>query len=149
MAKKKATTPNFSKMTMEQLKAAYDPDLPVEVRSSWKGEMLQREEPLRKTLSAYLEFGGFMGSTLKHPLYVGYCDPERAALAHFLVEQRQNEIERLISKKKWYQVIFLHETAFLLDAFRQYIDQFDDKSYWQILAAVWTHQEQLWQNRKL
>lgn len=149
MAKKQTRKPNFSKLTTDELKAAFDPEWPVEVRSSWKGEMLQREEPLKKTLSPYLEFGGFMGSILKHPLYVGYCDPERAALAHFSVEQRQNEIERLISKKKWYQAVFMHETAFLFDTFRQYIDQFDDKSYWQILSAVWTQQEQLWQNRRL
>ena len=70
--------------------------------------------------------------------------PAKGACLGFIVQ-----IDRLISKKTWYQVVFMHERAFLFDAFRQYIDQFDDKSYWQILAAVWTDQEQLWQNRKL
>lgn len=149
MAKKQTRKPNFSKMTTDELKAAFDPEWPFEVRSSWNGEMFQREETLNKKLHPYLEWHNMLGSMLKHPLYVGSCDPERAALVNFTIEQSQSQIDRLISKKKWYQVVFMHERAFLFDAFRQYIDQFDDKSYWQILAAVWTDQEQLWQNRKL
>lgn len=149
MAKKRKRKPNFSKMTTDELKAAFDPEWPFEVSSSWKGEMFQREEPLEKQLHFCLEWHNMLGSMLKHPLYVGYCDPERAAFVNFVIKQKQAEIDRLIAKKKWYQVVFMHETAFLFDAFRQYIDQFDDKSYWKILAAVWTQQEQLWPNRKL
>jgi hypothetical protein len=80
--------------------------------SSWKEEMLQREEPLEKKLHSYLEWHHILGPMLKHPLYVSYCDPERAALVNFTIEQSQSQINRMISKKNWYQAVFMHETAF-------------------------------------
>lgn len=149
MAKKRSTKPNFSKMTTDALKSAYDPDWPFEMLNVWKVEMDQRDEPLAAHLCSFLDFSSDIGGTLEHPLFVGYCDPRRAAIVNWLVEQKQVEIERLILKKKWYQIVFMYEIMFLLDAFRKYLERFDDKSYWQILAAVWVHQEQLWRNRKL
>jgi hypothetical protein len=61
----------------------------------------------------------------------------------------EKRIEELAEKNKWYNVVFMHETPFLVDTFVKYVEHFDDKQYWKILSAVWIHQEQLWSYRKL
>lgn len=147
MAKKQTRKPNFSKMTIDELQAAYDSDWPIDIKLFWKEEMVQREVPISKHLKPYLDIDDFMGPNLSHPFYVGYVNPERAALVNWSIERKRLEIEKLVSKKKWSHVVFMHHTTFLLDAFEQYVERFDDKSYWKILAAIWTHQEQLWHNK--
>jgi hypothetical protein len=138
----------FSKMTMEQLKAVNTKDLGPFESTAWQVEMMQREEPLHQHLHSCIDATMEGYPCLKHPLFVGPIDPNRAALAHWLIEQKGREIEKAVKAQKWYEVVFFHEKIFLDDAFREYENHFDDPSYWLILGRIWTQQEQLWPNRK-
>ena len=149
MAKKRTRKPNFSKMTTDELKAAFNPDWEIQTFFFWKGEMLERKEPLSKDLKPYIDNNVDLGPTLRHPFYVGSINPDRNALVNWSIEKTRLETDKLISKKKWYQVVFMYENEFLLYAFQKYLEHFDDKNYWKIIAAIWTQQEQLWSNKNL
>lgn len=148
MASKRIREPDFSTISTDELKSAYDPNWHIARAMEWQGEMLRRDEPLNSELLPYLE-STTLGPFLRHALYNGLCDTKRAALVNFAVERKQEEIKRLISKKRWLEVVTLHEKAFLLKAFIEYLEEFNDKTYWQILGEIWVTEEQIWRNRKL
>jgi len=137
----------FSKMTMEQLKGVNTKDLGPFESTAWQVEMMQREEPLHQHLHSCIDATMEGMPHLKHPLFVGPIDPNRAALAHWLIEQKGREIEKAVKAQKWYEVVFFHEKSFLDDAFREYEKQFDDGSYWLTLGRIWSQQEEVWRQR--
>jgi hypothetical protein len=140
--------PVFSKMTTEELKAVDLDAFAQEDRGQWKLEILQRHDPLAPEFHHFLDFEGQFGPILKHPLYVGSVDPDRAAFVNWVISYKQQVIKGLMAEGKWRDVVFGHEQMFYDDAFRQYLKHFDDSNYWEILSIIWTQQEQLWPNRE-
>jgi hypothetical protein len=138
----------FASMTIEQLKTAPSPDWTHSQKTAWQIEMMQREDPLPHTLHSYIDSTIPGIPYLKHPLFAGPIDTQRAALATWMIAYREQLIAAAVAEKNWYKVVFLHEKLFLHDAFREYEASFDDQSYWMILGKIWTQQEQLWPNRK-
>lgn len=149
MAKKRKSKPNYSKMTSDELKAAFDDEWTTEELGPWQMEMVTRSHDINEKYGRYLEPSSFRGCILRHPLLVEHCDPGRGLMTEWIIESKEGDIKRLKEKNKWYQVIFMYANPYLLDAFRKNVKHFDNKTYWKILAAVWTQQEQLWRKRKV
>lgn len=148
MAKKQAKKINFKKLSNEELAASFDDDWDDPTISQWKFEMDRRPVPLAKRFERYLTYA-WRTPIIKHPFYTGHCNPSQAFHVNYSIEWKEQEAKRQAEKGDWHKVIFLYATPHLLDGFKKYHSRFDDKSYWQILATIWTLQEQLWPNRKL
>lgn len=139
---------HFSRLTIDELCAVDPAKLSGLERSIWHAEMMNREEPLDRKLERYLEDSP-VGPFLRHPFYVGRCDPKRAAWVHAAIENRKRIVGELAVKEDWHGVVFTYENAFRLEAFLEYCPAFDDQTFWTVLGDVWTKQEQLWPNRKV
>jgi len=111
-------------------------------------KLMQRNESLRGELQEFLEGTGRM-AILRHPFYNSWIDPNHAALAHRIIDQKQKMLKKCVKNQNWAALICLYEVPFLLDGFIEHGIHFDDASYWEQLAYVWTAQEQLWPNKEL
>jgi len=140
--------PVFSKMVTEELKAVDLDSLGPQEEEYWKFELQRRDEQLDHKLLRHLDVGGQFGPILKHPLYVGHVNLNRAAWVNWAISYKQRVLKGWMAAHKWRKVVFGHEQLFYDQAFRKYLKHFDDKSYWEILSIIWTQQEQLWPKRK-
>lgn len=112
-------------------------------------ELMLKNEPLDPKLRHYLQDTGD-GLVLRHPLLVhpGVI-VEHAAWINWTVKQKEMSIEECRQKQDWEAVLRHYETCYLLDGFRDEAKNFDDATYWKLLAYVYTTQEQLWPNKKV
>jgi hypothetical protein len=140
--------PVFSKMATEELKALGDEEVPEHLVNHWRMEIQEREELLDPKYLRYLGPESQFGPILKHPLYVGHINLDRAAFVNWVIPYKQRVIDGLIAEGRLKEAVFSHETMFLDEIFRKYLKQFDDKNYWKMISIIWTQQEQLWPKRK-
>jgi hypothetical protein len=140
--------PVLSKMTTDGLKALADEKVPEHLVNHWRIEIQRREELLDPKYLRYLGTESQFGPILKHPLYVGHINLDRAAFVNWVIPYKQRVIDGLIAEGRLKEAVFSHETMFLDEIFRKYLKQFDDKNYWKMISIIWTQQEQLWPKRK-
>ena len=93
MAKKRVRKPNYSRMTNDELKAAFDDDWSMEEMGPWRTEMFMRDYDISEKYGRYLEPSSFRGCILRHPLLVEHCNPSRGLLIEWQIESNEEEIE--------------------------------------------------------
>lgn len=85
---------------------------------------------------------------LRHPLV--YCimyTPSQNKLLNKQLEQKKKAIAKAESEGEWSTVILMHEKPYRLMAFGKISWFLSDEEYWQLLAAIWSITENLWQNQ--
>jgi hypothetical protein len=85
---------------------------------------------------------------LKHPLVFGVPYAEEMNGTYNL--QYKYKVEALDKARRgcdWSSYLFLHERPYRFSAFMDVADLMDDKSYWEMLASIWSDSENLWQFR--
>jgi hypothetical protein len=117
--------------------------------AEWRVEMMTKEEPLNPKLKRFLEHGGPFGLVLKHPLLVTDVDPNHAAWVNWCVDYKETRMAELRVEGDWKGVMGGYAGPFLVHGFCKELANFDDATYWELLAYIWTEQEQLWPNRAL
>jgi hypothetical protein len=113
-------------------------------------KLLMKEERLLPGLQRYVECSDTFGPIFRHPLCVQVrFNMDRAAWINWTVPRREKELERLRRKGDWMGAISLYHVSFLLHGFIKDVEHFDDASYWNLLAHVWTSIESPWRDRRL
>lgn len=114
------------------------------------GELLMRDEPLRKELHRYVTANGPL-LHFQHPLCVMDIlnGLDHCALVHQHLDHKQAAFDQAKKDGRWRAALCCFEKEFLLDGFCELAEEFSDTDYWEMLAHVWTHQEELWPNREL
>lgn len=122
--------------------------------ASWVTEAKRREgEPLHPDLEPWLYDGHGFGVCLKHPLV--FDIPFWPGMAWRDNDQYAYKLEALAEAEKageWHTAVFLHEKPYRHSAFAARASRMPDEVYWELLGAVWTNTENLWQwgaNRRL
>ena len=112
--------------------------------------LLRKKERLLPELKKYVEDSDTCGSIFRHPLCVHVkLNMDRAAWINWTVRYREEELERLRRKGDWMGAISLYHVSSLLYGFIKDIEHYDDATYWNLLAHVWTGIESPWRERRL
>jgi len=126
----------------------------VAQRHEESGERLMvlttKEERLLPELQKYVEHTDRFGPVFRHPLCVQVkFNMDRAAWINWTVPYREKRFEQLRKEGDWAGAISMYDKSFLLHGFVKHIERYDDASYWNLLAHVWTSIEFPWRDRRL
>lgn len=117
---------------------------------SWLAEVeARKDEPLHPDLAEYLEESGFMGPVLKHPLV--FDIPYMSMLAwraNDQYEYKRQALAEAMDKGDWHTVVWLHERPYRVAALMEIRKDLRGREYWELLSAVWTDSENIWQNMR-
>lgn len=88
-----------------------------------------------------------LGAVLQHPLvyFVPYF-PQMAAYANEMLRQKEAALKSAIENKNWLKAVLLHERPWRCDAFSLHAEDMDDKTYWSLLAQIYTDSENIDEN---
>jgi len=88
-----------------------------------------------------------LGFVLQHPLvyFVPYF-AQMAAYANEMLRQKEAALKSAIENKNWVKAVFLHERPWRCDAFSLHAEDMDDKTYWSLLAQIYTDSENIDEN---
>lgn len=115
--------------------------------SKWY-EIMQREEELLPELQAYYEEGGNF-PMVRHPLVFSVPhSPQQNAMVNEQYRHKLAAVEKAFCENNFGAYIALHERAYRLDAFKEYIENatVSSKEYWSTLADIYTDSENIYQN---
>lgn len=113
----------------------------------WDFAALAAEE-LDPELEEWVEVGLF-GRSLKHPLVydVGGIVP---GLANRRLRAAKERLAQAEAEKDWHKWVFLHERPWRADALYRVVhehgEELTDQAYWELIGAVWTDSENVWEN---
>lgn len=104
-----------------------------------------RDTPLDDELEQYLEDTDFIGTVLKHPL-VFQVPFHSAALANRQLEWKRNALREAIEEEKWMTAVWIHERPYRILVLQEFAEHMEDHVFWEVLGAIWTDSENIWQN---
>ena len=105
-----------------------------------------RDTPLVPELEQYLEdTGNFIGMVLKHPL-VFQVPFHSAALANRQLEYKRKALHKALADEKWMTAVWIHERPYRILVLQEFAEDMDDHIFWEVLGAIWTDSENIWQN---
>jgi hypothetical protein len=103
-----------------------------------------RTTPLDPELEPFMEDSPF-GPCLKHPL-VFQVPFHSGALANRQLEQKRKALAEAIDEGKWMTAVWIHERPYRIEVLLEFADHMDDRVFWEVLGAIWTDSENIWQN---
>lgn len=106
------------------------------------------EEPLDPELEPWCVESDSFGTALKHPLvYSIPLMPGTYAMMNKALRAKREMLERYASEKNWHGWINAYERPYRLYAFSLIETEIeDDATYWDVLGAIWTDSENIWEN---
>ncbi len=109
--------------------------------------LLTQGGELDRALERHRKRHPVLGPVLQHPLvyFVPYF-PQMAAYANEMLRQKEAALKTAIENKDWVKAVFLHERPWRCDAFSLHAETMDDKTYWSLLAQIYTDSENIDEN---
>jgi len=107
--------------------------------------LLDRDTPLSPDLVPYLEETDVLGTVLKHPL-VFQVPFHSAAFANKQLEWKRKALDEALAEDNWMTAVWIHERPYRILVLQDFAEFMDDKTYWDVVANIWTDSENLWQN---
>ena len=135
MSQRTAPRP-FASLSNEELKKALDVPIP-QIERVLLDEALTRRHELKPRYARYLDpRTGFF----HHPLQVTHCIPGMALRLEICLEYAEAMYRKAKQDGDWEAAIYMHATAYQMDAFEKHSPKLDDATYWKTLARVWERQ---------
>lgn len=113
-------------------------------------EILNRKEDLHPDLKPYYRGEDKSFPVLQSPLVYGVpYHPNMNAYYNEQYRVKKEAIDKAMEKKKWFEVIWLHERPYRFQAFQEldWGGWLDDKTYWEMLGHIWGDSENIWQHK--
>lgn len=127
-------------------------DSSVEVDDFQKERMenMKNSAPLHPELENYLVRADLdsklQWDALKHPLVFGVpYTPAMNYMYNKSLEVKTQALKDYAEKGNWSGYVFMHEKPYRFDAFDLVRDKLDGPRYWDLLSAIWSNSENLWQ----
>lgn len=124
------------------------PELPESQRAFFAAAA--SPEPLDPELAAYIDEDGPLGPMIRHPLVFDPTGMATPGLPNRQLRWKKKALAEALSERDWYTAVFLHERPYRADALwqiaRDHADEISDTGYWELVGAVWTDSENIWQN---
>ena len=113
-------------------------------------ENMKNPVPLHPELEEHLvraDLGSkFKWDALKHPLVFGVpYTPGMNFLYNKQLEAKTKALQEYISEENWSGYVFMHERPYRFNAFEEICSKLDGPKYWDLLSAIWSDSENLWQ----
>jgi hypothetical protein len=105
-------------------------------------------EDLHPDLALYLNGMGSDMRALRHPLVydVPYFERMNKQL-NLRLRLKEERLAEAVANKEWIIAIYMHERPYRAQMLHEYVNEIDDpKLYWELVSAVWTESENIWQN---
>lgn len=114
-------------------------------------ELLHKDEKLHPDLAPWVQVRpGFR--FLNHPLVQEtVINPDKCAVINKRYEMKKKLIDEALSRGNVHRYVFTHERPYRVDAFNDYLRAapLDDRSYWEMMQAIWIDSENVWQHKKM
>ena len=102
-------------------------------------KLMQKKEPLRSDLWAYLDQGAGAtdGLILQHPLlHVVGVKMEGAAWINHLVQTAEEAAQRALAEERWLDHVLLHEPPYRVAVFAKLAKKLSHAVYWRSLGEL-------------
>lgn len=111
--------------------------------------LLSRKENLHPELSRWLSPGIHGEIDLIHPLVFGrpYRESENA-IYNYLYASQQEKLLDAERSHDWHKYVFTHEKPCHIYAFKKLVDKLGNREYWEVLAAMWTKSENIYEFKR-
>jgi len=120
----------------------------------WEGRVMltelerlaqRKDEPLCQELEARLATVESGLTFVQHPLVHAIYLPGTGYMLNDQFRAKEKALDQAMRRGNWHQFVFLHERPYrsrALAAIREYMPI---RSYWELVATVWTDAENIWQ----
>ena len=111
--------------------------------------ILDKKEDICEELKIYISYNRNLKSDmLRHPLV--YSVPHSVqmnALVNAQLKYKKDAVKKALEVYDYESYIWLHERPYRLQAFMEISKNLSNEKYWEILSAMWTDCENIWQNK--